>query len=116
MCGPMIRFGKTIRKLRAEHGLKQRELAARLSVTPTYLSHLEHDRVEPSIRLLKQIAKELITPVEVFFWDSVDLPEQASADDKKACDLAKLVVRHWYASQPAPRRPQEASRKRTRAQ
>jgi transcriptional regulator with XRE-family HTH domain len=49
----MIRFGKTIRKLRAEHGLKQRELAARLSVTPTYLSHLEHDRVEPSIRLLK---------------------------------------------------------------
>lgn len=111
----MIRFGKTIRRLRNAKGLKQRELAARLPVTPTYLSHLENDRVEPSIKLLRGIARVLNTPVEVIFWDSVDLPDNASPDDRKACELAKLVVRHWHEShQAARRRPQRTSRKATR--
>ncbi|MGD0266438.1 MAG: helix-turn-helix transcriptional regulator [Candidatus Methylomirabilota bacterium] len=111
----MIRFGKTIRSLRTEHGMKQRDLALRLPVTPTYLSHLENDRVEPSVRLLKKIAVELETPVEVLFWDSVELPKQASADDKKACGLARLVVKHWYESaHTAPTRTQQASRRKAR--
>jgi transcriptional regulator with XRE-family HTH domain len=82
-------------------GLKQRELADRLPVTATYLSHLENDRVEPSIKLLKKIADELNTPIEVLFWDSVEVPDNASPDDRRACELAKLVVRHWYESQRA---------------
>ena len=40
-------FGQRIQRLRRDHGLTQREVAAQLGIDFTYLSKLENDRGEP---------------------------------------------------------------------
>lgn len=43
-----MKLGKAFRKARIRSGLRQNELAARLDVSPTYISMLENDRRDPS--------------------------------------------------------------------
>lgn len=72
----MLSLGQAIRKLRKAKGLSQRELATRLEVDPTYVSHLESDRRDPSLQLLRSIATQLELPPGVLLallvW--TDLP------------------------------------------
>lgn len=64
----MTPFGARLRALRAERGLTQAELAARLQVSAAYLSALEHGkRGVPSTGLLHQICAEL-----GLIWDAAD--------------------------------------------
>lgn len=58
----MMTLGSTIRQLRLAAGLSQRSLAERLDVNPSYLSHLEADRREPSLDLLRRLSSELSVP------------------------------------------------------
>lgn len=52
----MTPFGEAVRKLRAERGVTQKEMAAHLGVSPAYLSALEHgQRSEPSWELVQRI-------------------------------------------------------------
>jgi transcriptional regulator with XRE-family HTH domain len=73
-------LGAAIKRLRNAAGLSQRELAERIQVDASYLSHLEADRREPSLGLLRSLARELnIHPgllLAVAF--SVELPEEAN--------------------------------------
>lgn len=52
-------IGKNIRNRREEFGLDQSELAERVGVSQTMISHIEKDRKNPSIGLLADIAKVL---------------------------------------------------------
>ncbi len=64
----MTPFGEKLRKLRAERGVLQRDMASALEVSPAYLSALEHGRRgAPSAGLIHQICE--------FFgliWDDAD--------------------------------------------
>ncbi len=64
----MTPFGEKLRRLRAERGILQRDMAAALEVSPAYLSALEHGRRgAPSAGLIHQICD--------FFgliWDDAD--------------------------------------------
>ncbi|MAY62621.1 MAG: transcriptional regulator [Rhizobiales bacterium] len=52
----MTPFGEAVRKLRAERGITQKEMAAELGVSAAYLSALEHgQRSEPSWQLVQRI-------------------------------------------------------------
>lgn len=52
----MTPFGEAVRKLRAERGISQKEMAAHLGVSAAYLSALEHgQRSEPSWQLVQRI-------------------------------------------------------------
>lgn len=52
----MTPFGEAVRKLRAERGITQKEMAAHLGVSAAYLSALEHgQRSEPSWELVQRI-------------------------------------------------------------
>lgn len=52
----MTPFGEAVRKLRAERGISQKEMAAHLGVSAAYLSALEHgQRSEPSWELVQRI-------------------------------------------------------------
>lgn len=57
-----VSLGEGIRRFRAAAGLSQKEMAARLDVDPSYVSRLERNEREPSIKLLRRIAQELAVP------------------------------------------------------
>ena len=91
----MIGFGKAIRQFRKEAGLTQRALARMVDVTSTYISRLENGQAEPSIALVRKIARAMRIPSEVIFWEAVEIPVGITSSDRKACTLAKRVVRRW---------------------
>ncbi len=52
----MTPFGDAIRKLRAERGVSQKEMARAIGVSPAYLSALEHgNRSEPTWELVQRV-------------------------------------------------------------
>jgi len=52
----MTPFGQAIRRLRAERGVTQREMARAIGVSPAYLSALEHgNRSEPSWEFVQRV-------------------------------------------------------------
>lgn len=55
----MITLGSTVRRLREESGLTQAELANRVNVSTSHISHVESDRRDPSVDLLRRLAGEL---------------------------------------------------------
>lgn len=52
-------LGEYIRQARVRSGIRLRELAAKLSITPSYLSDIENDRRVPSQEVLEGIARQL---------------------------------------------------------
>lgn len=68
--------------IRLASGLSQRELAEKLAVDPTYISHLERDRRDPSVRFLKRLASLSEVPVGallvIALWDTLDSSERAA--------------------------------------
>ena len=52
-------LGDRVRRARIEAGLGLRELARRLSKTPSYLSDIENNRRVPSEQVLRAISREL---------------------------------------------------------
>ncbi|MEQ8480764.1 MAG: helix-turn-helix transcriptional regulator [Hoeflea sp.] len=52
----MTPFGEAVRKLRAQRGVTQRDMARALGVSPAYLSALEHGkRSEPSWEFIQRV-------------------------------------------------------------
>lgn len=52
----MTPFGEAVRRLRAERGVTQRQMARALGVSPAYLSALEHgNRSEPSWEFIQRV-------------------------------------------------------------
>lgn len=92
----MIHFGKTIRKLRIERGISQQDLANEAELTPSFLSLVENDHRRPSLAALQKLAAALSVPEEVVVWDAVELPERLSEEDRRLCEMAKLIVRRFY--------------------
>ena len=50
-------LGETIKRLRMEQGLTQKELAEKLFVTPQAVSRWENGEVEPSVATISSLAK-----------------------------------------------------------
>ena len=78
-----LSLGRTLKRIRLATGQSQRELAEKLSVDPTYISHLENDRRDPSVRLLKRFAALTEVPVGallvVAMWEGLDPSERAAS-------------------------------------
>jgi transcriptional regulator with XRE-family HTH domain len=52
----MTPFGEAVRRLRAERGVTQRQMAKAIGVSPAYLSALEHgNRSEPSWEFIQRV-------------------------------------------------------------
>lgn len=61
--------GRTIKNLRNAAGLKQKELADRLDISPNYLSLVENNKREPSVSFLRNLANEIGIPLGLLFLD-----------------------------------------------
>lgn len=74
-------LGNSIKTLRKNRGLKQFELSKKIGMDTPYLSLIENNKVEPSMKMLRKIASELETDVSVIFLMSIK--RENVADNKK---------------------------------
>ncbi len=73
-----MNLGHTIKYFRNQRQIRQDDLANRCSVTVSYLSQLENNKKNPSLKLLSNISDELKIPLPVLFVLSMndnDIPE-----------------------------------------
>lgn len=94
-----MHYGKAIKIVRAAHGLKQRELAERLSIGPSQLSLIEAGKRQPSIGVLDEIASALQVPphlLTVLASEPNDIDKRI--DPKHMADLAKSLLELLVAS------------------
>lgn len=75
-------FGEQIRRRREELGITLRAAAAKLDVSPAYLSRLERDQETPTPERVQQIATLLEVPVDALF----------TAAQQVAPELSKYVA------------------------
>jgi transcriptional regulator with XRE-family HTH domain len=57
------RFGMRLKELREQKGLTQEALAEKIGVSRGYLSRLEMGRHDPSLSLLRRLARALMVDV-----------------------------------------------------
>lgn len=77
-----VPIGDRIRTQRRTRGVKQRDLAAAVGVSPAYLSLIESDKRQIGGRLLRRIAERLGVPADAF---------TAVSDDRLAADLNEVA-------------------------
>ena len=63
-----MNIGNAIKDLRKQKGLKQIDFADMCGLSQSYLSSIEKGRKEPTLSILKQIAKELSSPMPVLVF------------------------------------------------
>jgi transcriptional regulator with XRE-family HTH domain len=61
---PQIGLGKAIRKLRQDGGLSQETLGHRAEIHPTWISHIESGRINPTWGNVRRIAGGLKVPLD----------------------------------------------------
>jgi transcriptional regulator with XRE-family HTH domain len=61
---PIKTMALRLKELRKERGMSQEALAARASISRTYLARLETARQDPTLSTLEKLAKALKVPVE----------------------------------------------------
>lgn len=78
--GGSVELGLALKRIRLGSGLSQRELAEKLEVDPTYISHLEKGRREPSLSFLRRFAAASRVPTVALLttalWSELDPRER----------------------------------------
>ncbi len=69
----MHSIGKTIKLLRQFAGLRQGELATMTDVSSNYISLVENQKREPSLKFLQKASEKLDIPISAFFWNELDV-------------------------------------------
>jgi transcriptional regulator with XRE-family HTH domain len=89
-----MNLGGRTRMLREEKGLTIRHLAEQAGCSPSLISQLENNKVDPSISMLKRIAKALDVNIVDFFMD-----ESMNHEDvvTRAKDRVDIQLRRWDA-------------------
>lgn len=70
---PQIGLGQAIRKLRTDGELSQENLGLRSEIHPTWISHIESGRVNPTWGNVRRIAAGLRVPLPVLAALAEDL-------------------------------------------
>lgn len=60
---PQVGLGKAIRELRTEGGFSQEALGGRAQIHPTWISHIESGRINPTWGNVRRIARGLKVPL-----------------------------------------------------
>ncbi|OUQ15744.1 MerR family transcriptional regulator [Lachnoclostridium sp. An14] len=75
-----INIGAKVQEFRTQKKISLRQLAGKAGMTPSMLSQIENNVVNPSINTLKEIARALEVPMFKFFQDD-SLPEKMIVRD-----------------------------------
>lgn len=66
-----MNIGSSLKKLRKDKGMRQKEFATQCCITQTYVSNIEKGIKKPSLPVLEKMAGVLGIPLPVLFWYSV---------------------------------------------
>lgn len=66
-------IGQTIFRVRKEKGIKQKDLARRAGISPTYLSQIENGQRSPTLVTLEKISAEINIPLSILSFLSLDI-------------------------------------------
>jgi len=80
-------IGETLRMFRTIHGYKAKDLAAKLGISPSYLSEIESGKKSPNLELLEKYSAEFDIKVSTLF-----LFDEKMSDDSFGRN-AKLTIR-----------------------
>jgi transcriptional regulator with XRE-family HTH domain len=86
-------IGQKVRQLRTRRNLKIRELSDLVECTPSLISQLERGKTDPSISMLKKIAKALDANIVDFFMENVVHEEIVTG----AKDRVDIRLKRWDA-------------------
>ena len=67
----MLNLGLAIKTLRKATKTSQRKLASEVDVSVTHISHIENNKADPSINLLRKIASALGVSIETLFFNAL---------------------------------------------
>lgn len=87
-----MRIGRTIKLLRTAAGLKQKEIAKNLGVSPNYLSSVENNKRKPSLSLLESLSDELNVPLSFLFLESMDEFKNFPQQERKKYQKLKNLL------------------------
>lgn len=88
-----MNFGQKIRYVREKAGLTTDELAKKLNVSQSYISHVENNRRLLGRDRIIALAKAVNTPVEFFLRDDIKLPEEL----REGARMKQLLAESPYA-------------------
>jgi transcriptional regulator with XRE-family HTH domain len=78
-----MEVGTTVRFLRLSAGLKQSDLAARLGVSPNYISLIENNKRDPSLSFLRDLSDEFGVPLGLLFLD-IEVDRSKTSGEERA--------------------------------
>jgi XRE family transcriptional regulator, regulator of sulfur utilization len=85
-------LGPTIKKLRLASGLSQDEVARQAGISVSFLSLVERGKREPTLTVLRRLARSLDIPFGVVLAAALTTPgDQIEEDDSQAKAIANLV-------------------------
>ena len=90
----MSNIGKTIKKIRAEKGMTQEQLAERLHVTRQAVSNWEQGKTQPDVETLSAMAEVFEMPVEELIYGNTVHKESKVVIEKttqKGIDIGAAV-------------------------
>ena len=82
-------FGSFLREKRMARGLTLRGMAAKLDLSPVYMSNIENDRVKMNLRVLSYYAKLLNVSIDYLLRPESD--ENGEKDDVLNKEILRLL-------------------------
>ena len=98
-----IKFGQVVKILRTASGIKQKDLAEMVGVRPHYLSLVESGQRDPSLNVVRLIAKALNVPVSYLFWEMDDVSREFDSKERKLWNELKDLLFEMEKSRLADR-------------
>ncbi len=91
-----IAIGSRIRKARLNKNMQQAEVAFRVGMTNSHMSHIETGQTKPALPTIVKIANVLSVSVDEILCDNLECVEhifnEKIADELKDCSQAELIA------------------------
>ncbi len=91
-------LGDRIREIRNAKGMTIKALAEKVDVTPSYISQVERNLIEPSLSSLRKIAKALSVPIYHFLADDNKQFTVIRSDERRKLELANSMTTYHFLS------------------
>ena len=104
--------GRTIRYLRTASRVSQSNLAKKLGVTASYLSLVEHDKRDPSLKFLRGVSRCFAVPVGFLLLQqepevSLQRPQRKLLNDIRRWLIEYIIERERIVTRERPARPRK---------
>ena len=100
-------LGRNIRLIRTARGVRASDLAQAVETSPSYISLIETEKRQPSLRLTRRIADELGVPLNLLFWEEGSSPPQAN-DVPGERELLEVLFRMMAGLTREPTEPEDS--------